>query len=216
MKYVNDLDALRAFLPPETISVLERHKEDGVPHDLAIEEQMTILFSDMRGFTELAEKFDPHQVYATINASLSLQTSIIRKHGGSINKFLGDGLLACFSGEDRGSNSLKCMVEMMKILPERDRKGELLPCKVGMSLHDGKVLLGLVGDESRRELTLIGDVVNTSARICGIAQPFQGLVTEDAMKNMPRDAAHKYCRFLNSVHFKGKAEPMNIFYLELN
>lgn len=213
MKDIDDLDALRAFLPPETIGMLERHK-NAIPRDLAIEEQMTILFSDMRGFTELAEKYDPHEVYASINASLSIQSGIVHRHGGSINKFLGDGLLACFSGEERGIRALNCLVEMLKTLPVRDGEGGLLPCKVGLGLHDGKVLLGLIGDESRRELTVIGDVVNTSARLCGIAQPFQGLVSEDAMNVMPSDEALKYCRFLNSIHFRGKAEPMNIFYIE--
>ncbi len=206
--------SLRPFLPPETLRMLEQHGAD-IPHDLAFEEQMTILFSDMRGFTELAEKFDPHDVYASINASLSIQTGIVHRHGGSINKFLGDGLLACFSGERRGEQALQCLIEMLKILPEREKVNGLLPCKVGFSLHDGKVLLGLVGDETRRELTVIGDVVNTAARLCGIAQPFQGLVTEESMRTMPKAMTKQYCRFLNSVHFKGKAEAMNIFYLEL-
>ena len=205
--------AFSAFLPAETIRMLEQYGSE-LPPDLAIEESMTILFSDMRGFTELAEKYDPRDVYASINASLSIQTGIVTKHGGSINKFLGDGLLACFSGDNRGEQALTCLLEMIKVLPEREKINGLLPCKVGFSLHDGKVLLGLVGDETRRELTVIGDVVNTAARLCGIAQPFQGLVTEESMKTMPKELTRQYCRFLNSVHFKGKGDSMNIFYLE--
>ena len=213
---MNDLSkpsSLDAFIPPETLKMLRQYG-DNIPQDLAFEEQMTILFSDMRGFTELAEKYDPHDVYASINASLSLQTGIVTKHGGSINKFLGDGLLACFSGDKRGEHSLNCLLEMLEVLSAREKEEGLLPCKVGFSLHDGKVLLGIVGDQTRRELTVIGDVVNTAARLCGIAQPFQGLVTEESMKTMPIEMSKQHCRFLNSVHFKGKVEPMNIFYLE--
>jgi len=205
--------AFSAFLPAETVRMLEKYGDE-LPKDLAFEESMTILFSDMRGFTELAEKYEPHQVYESINASLSIQTGIVTKHGGSINKFLGDGLLACFSGENRGEQALSCLLEMITVLPAREKTCGLLPCKVGFSLHDGKVLLGLVGDETRRELTVIGDVVNTAARLCGIAQPFQGLVTEESMKTMPKEMTKQHCRFLNSVHFKGKGDPMNIFYLE--
>lgn len=214
MDELNRVDSLRAFIPAETLRMLEQYDSE-MPHDLAFEEHMTILFSDMRGFTELAEKHEPHDVYASINASLSIQTRIVNKHGGSINKFLGDGLLACFSGDTRGDDALQCLLEMLVVLPEKEKSGDLLPCKVGFSLHDGKVLLGLVGDESRRELTVIGDVVNTAARLCGIAQPFQGLITEESRKTMPEKMVKKHCRFLNSVHFKGKSEPMNIFYLEL-
>jgi hypothetical protein len=57
-------------------------------------------------------------------------------------------------------------------------------------------------------------IVNKSHRLCGIAQPFQGLVTEESMNTMPEELAKQHCRFLNSVHFKGKGVPMNIFYLE--
>ena len=213
MNDITKLSSLDAFLPPETLTMLKQYGED-IPQDLAFEEQMTILFSDMRGFTELAEKFDPHDVYASINSSLSIQTGIVLKHGGSINKFLGDGLLACFSGDHRGEHALNCLLEMLEVLPVRESQGKHLPCRVGFSLHDGKVLLGLVGDQTRRELTVIGDVVNTAARLCGIAQPFQGLVTEESMKTMPKEMTKQYCRFLNAVHFKGKVEPMNIFYLE--
>jgi len=213
MNELNKPSSFDAFLPHETLKMLRQYG-DNVPHDLAFEEQMTILFSDMRGFTELAEKFDPHDVYASINASLSIQTGIVLKHGGSINKFLGDGLLACFSGEKRGEHALNCLLEMLKVLPVRENEEGHLPCKVGFSLHDGKVLLGLVGDQTRRELTVIGDVVNTAARLCGIAQPFQGLVTEESMKTMPKAMTKQHCRFLNAVHFKGKGEAMNIFYLE--
>lgn len=214
---MNDLikpSSLGAFLPPETLTMLKQYGDD-IPQDLAFEEQMTILFSDMRGFTELAEKYDPHDVYASINASLSIQTEIVLKHGGSINKFLGDGLLACFSGEQRGEHAIECLLEMLEVLPKREKAEGRLPCKVGFSLHDGKVLLGLVGGQTRRELTVIGDVVNTAARLCGIAQPFQGLVTEESMKTMPKEMTKQHCRFLNSVHLKGKGEPMNIFYLEV-
>jgi len=215
MKEVTKPAPVQAFLPPETLAMLEQYGSD-VPNDLALEEKMAILFSDMRGFTELAEKFDPHDVYASINASLSIQTGVVLKHGGSINKFLGDGLLACFSGDDRGEKALDCLLELLETLPSREKVNGLLPCKVGFSLHDGKVLLGLVGDETRRELTVIGDVVNTAARLCGIAQPFQGLVTEESMQTMSEAKRKQHCRFLNSVHFKGKGEAMNIFYLEID
>ncbi|MDX8395550.1 MAG: adenylate/guanylate cyclase domain-containing protein [Mariprofundaceae bacterium] len=204
---------LLSFLPPETVEMLKEYGDD-FPKDLAFEEQMTILFSDMRGFTELAEVNDPKCVYNTINASLEIQTQIVTKHGGSINKFLGDGLLACFSGPERGEHALQCLKELLEVLPGREKKNNLLPCRVGFGMHDGKVLYGLVGSKERKEFTVIGDVVNTAARLCGIAQPFQGLMTEESMKTLSEESAHKHCRFLNSVYFKGKRESMNIFYVE--
>jgi len=204
---------LESFLPAETVAMVQKYGEN-LPDDFAIEECMTILFSDMRGFTELAESYGAREVYATINASLNIQTSIIRKHGGSINKFLGDGLLACFSGEQRGEQALLCMVELMRELSAREETSSHLPCRVGFGMHDGRVLLGLLGDKHRKEFTVIGDVANTAARLCGVAQPFQGLMTESCMNIISRALSDKYCRYLNAIYFKGKRDGMNVFYVD--
>jgi len=210
---MHNLRNLESFLPAETVAVVQKYGEN-LPDDFAIEESMTILFSDMRGFTELAESYGAREVYATINASLNVQTQIILRHGGSINKFLGDGLLACFSGEKRGEQALLCMVELMRELSAREATSHHLPCRVGFGMHDGRVLLGLLGDKHRKEFTVIGDVANTAARLCGIAQPFQGLITEACMNLIPNALSEKYCRYLNAIYFKGKRDGMNVFYVD--
>jgi len=210
---MRDIPPMDRFLPSETVAMIEKYGDD-LPDGFACEEEMTILFSDMRGFTELAEAYEPHLVYSTINASLTFQAQAVMRHGGSVNKFLGDGLLACFSGEKRGEQSMRCLLELMMELPKREAESDKLPCRVGFGMHDGHVLLGLLGDETRKELTVIGDVVNTAARLCGVAQPFQGLLTEDYVKTVPADLVEKHVRFLNAIHFKGKRESMNVFYVD--
>ncbi|MDQ6967548.1 MAG: adenylate/guanylate cyclase domain-containing protein [Mariprofundaceae bacterium] len=211
---MKNIPPMRSFLPQETVAMIEKYGSD-LSGDLAFDQEMTILFSDMRGFTELAEKYEPREVYATINASLSMQTGIIMRHGGSINKFLGDGLLACFSGENRGEQALLCMLELITELQKSESSSDKLPCRVGFGMHDGHVLFGLLGDEMRKEFAVIGDVPNTAARLCGIAQPFQGLMTEACMRIIPDDLAKKYCRYLNSVYFKGKRDGMDVFYVDV-
>ncbi len=210
---MKNLPPMRSFLPPETVEMIEKYGSD-IPGDLAFDQEMTILFSDMRGFTELAEKSEPREVYATINASIAIQTRIIIRHGGSINKFLGDGLLACFSGENRGVQALHCLLELIDELKRHEEASDRLPCRIGFGMHDGHVLFGLLGDEMRKEFTVIGDVANTAARLCGIAQPFQGLMTEDCLRLMPKDLVKKHCRYLNSVYFKGKSSGMEVFYID--
>jgi len=203
---------IHMFLPPETVEMVI-HYGSNFPADLAFEEDMTVLFSDMRGFTELAERYAPREVYATINASLAAQTGIIRKHGGSVNKFLGDGLLACFSGDDSGEKGLAATIEMLTVLQELE--GRLLPCPVGFGLHSGPVLFGVLGDEERREFTVIGDVPNTAARLCGIANPFQALLTEEVVMSLPPAQSERYCTFLRAQVFKGKKKALNIYEVDL-
>jgi len=206
------LPPAHSFLPPETVNLLLQYGPD-FPMDLAIPETMCIVFSDMRGFTEMAENHDPREVYAAINASLAVQTRLVLSHGGSVNKFLGDGLLACFSGQDRVIRAARCVLEMSAALRERENKGAFLPCPVGFGVNDGKVLLGILGSRERREFTVLGDVVNTAARLCGIAAPFQALMTEAAMRELPEAMARRHCRFFQDVHFKGKFEPTRVYSL---
>lgn len=202
---------VQMFLPKETLEILKQYGAD-FPRNLALEHDMTILFSDMRDFTELAESYHPHEVYATINASLAIQVRVIHSHGGSVNKFLGDGLLACFSGERKSERALACVNELLHLLPENE--GKRLPCKVGFGLHSGKVLLGMLGDEQRWEFTVVGDVANTAARLCGIAKPFQALLTESVVGDLLTEESRKLCRYLHPQMFKGKKHTIDIYQLD--
>ena len=201
---------IEMFLPRETVALIDQYGAR-FPHDLALEQDMTIVFSDMRGFTELAEQFEPQEVYASINASLAIQVRSVHAFGGSVNKFLGDGLLACFSGENKSERALACVAELLRLLPERE--GLLLPCRVGFGINSGKVLFGVLGDEDRWEYTVVGDVANTAARLCGTAKPFQALLTEAVVADISPASKEQYCSFLGSQPFKGKKKPVDIYEL---
>ncbi|PJA32031.1 MAG: adenylate/guanylate cyclase domain-containing protein [Zetaproteobacteria bacterium CG_4_9_14_3_um_filter_53_7] len=199
---------IEMFLPRETVELIDRYGAR-FPHDLALEQDMTIVFSDMRGFTELAEQFKPRAVYASINASLAIQVRSIHAYGGSVNKFLGDGLLACFSGENKSERALACVAELLRLLPEHE--GVLLPCRVGFGINSGNVLFGVLGDEMRWEYTVVGDVANTAARLCGIAKPFQALLTGSVVADVSPASKEKYCSFLGPQQFKGKKQQVDIY-----
>ncbi len=202
--------SLSTFLPKETVQMLRTHTGD-LPQDLAFEEQMTILFSDMRGFTALSEQYKPRDVYQTINTSLALQTKIIHEFGGSINKFLGDGVLACFSGKNRSNRAFKCVQKLLFALEELDKNPKYLPCHVGFGLNDGSVLFGLMGDDTRREFTVIGDTVNTAARLCGIAEPFKALMTENFIHNITDESIKEEYAFVEKALFKGKRDAIRVY-----
>lgn len=207
------MNNMSSFLPPETVEMLSAIGPY-FPDQLAFDTEMTILFSDMRGFTQLSEQYDPRKVYAAINASLAIQTRLVLKHQGSVNKFLGDGLLACFSGADRSERAIQCVMEMLRVLQQRESEKVSLPTPVGFGINDGHVLLGLLGTAERREFTVIGDVVNTAARLCGIAEPFYALMTESAVRMLPEDLARKHCRMYCRKQFKGKISAMDVYRIE--
>ncbi len=199
-----------SFLPKETMEMVNNHVGD-LPQDLAFEQQMTIVFSDMRGFTALSEKYNPHKVYETINASLALQSKRIAEYGGSVNKFLGDGLLACFSGKDRSKRAFHCVQQLLIDLKKLDENEDYLPCHAGFGLNDGSVLFGLLGDNKRREFTVIGDTVNTAARLCGIAEPFKALMTQHFIDTLHDHEIENQYAFVERALFKGKREAIRIY-----
>jgi len=201
---------MSTFLPPETVEMLGSIGPE-FPEKLAFETEMTIVFSDMRGFTELSELHEAKKVYAAINASLAIQTRLVLKHHGSVNKFLGDGLLACFSGEDRNERAVRCVIEMLHVLQQHEAANRSLPSPIGFGVNEGMVLLGLLGTAERREFTVIGDVVNTAARLCGIAEPFYALITEAVMDRLPTAMAAHHCRLYCTKMFKGKTRPVHVY-----
>ncbi len=132
---------------------------DGGIVPAAAEMDVTILFLDIRGFTALADGADPQEVVDTLNRFFELAVPVVTRHGGQVDKFIGDGLLAVFGapieGDDHADNAMRAALEI-------DRRTELA---VGIGVHTGRVVVGNVGGGGRLDFTVIGDVVNTAARI---------------------------------------------------
>ncbi|RMH50302.1 MAG: adenylate/guanylate cyclase domain-containing protein [Zetaproteobacteria bacterium] len=202
---------ISSFLPAETVDMMMHYGGD-LPRDFAVEEQMTVLFTDLRKFTQFSEEHDPHRIYETLNASISLQTRIVARHHGSVNKFLGDGILAIFAGEERTANACRCMVDMARELPQIKREdADYQSCGVGFGMQDGKVLYCLLGDEHRREFTVIGDVPNTAARLCGSANAFEGLMTEECVRRLPEALVADHVAFYREMRLRGKRRPVRVY-----
>lgn len=133
---------------------------------------VTVLFADIRGFTKLAETMDPGKLVTHLNEYFQAMVTIIFENGGTLDKFMGDGLLAYFGGYSEGENNAQsavtCSIAMLNRLAElntlRSSRGEP-EFMVGIGIHSGPAVLGDVGSTERRDYTVIGDTVNLSARI---------------------------------------------------
>jgi len=205
---------ISSFLPAETVDMMMQYGGD-LPKDFAVEEQMTVLFTDLRKFTQFSEEHDPRRIYETLNASIACQTKIVAKNHGSINKFLGDGILAIFAGDDRTTNACNCMLDLARDLPTvKQNDVDYQQCGVGFGMQDGKVLYCLLGDENRREFTVIGDVPNTAARLCGSATAFEGLMTEECMQRLPDDLARESVVFFKEMQLRGKRKPTKVYRIQ--
>jgi len=150
-----------------------------------VSQTITILFADIRGFTRISEHAAPEKIVNLLNRYFSAMTDIIFAHGGTLDKYLGDGLMALFGAPtttpDDASNALNAAVAMQRRLLgiNRELRDEGFPeIGVGMGMHTGEVIVGYIGSERRSEYTAIGDTVNTSSRLESNARGGEILISD--------------------------------------
>ncbi|MDQ2746808.1 MAG: FHA domain-containing protein [Acidobacteriota bacterium] len=150
-----------------------------------VNQTVTILFADIRGFTAFAEREKPEKVVGLLNRYFSLMSEIIFAHGGTLDKYIGDGLMAIFgapnaSPED-AKNALKAAITMQNqlLILNRELEAEKYPrLKIGIGLHTGEAVIGYIGSDRRSEYTAIGDTVNLASRLESNALGGQILASE--------------------------------------
>lgn len=126
--------------------------------------QVTLLYVDVRGFTSFAERAEPEAVVALLNQVLAIEIEAVRGSAGDVDKMIGDALLARFAGDGRQRRALAAAAAILDGV-----RGANLPRAVGIGVHDGTVIAGAIGPEERQDFTVIGDAVNTAARLCAAA-----------------------------------------------
>ncbi len=150
-----------------------------------VNQLITVLFADVRGFTRLAEHTAPEQVVGLLNRYFSAMTEIIFAYGGTLDKYIGDGLMALFGAPtatpEDAAHAVQAAVEMQRQMRHTNtdlRAAGLPEISIGVGLHTGEATVGYVGSERRTEYTAIGDTVNLASRLESNAQPGQILISE--------------------------------------
>ncbi|MBX7058422.1 MAG: adenylate/guanylate cyclase domain-containing protein [Leptospirales bacterium] len=135
-------------------------------------QQVTALFADLRGFTAMSEKMSPEDVVSLLNGYLERMVAVIFAHGGTLDKFLGDGILAYFGAplirEDHALRAARCAMDMHQALEQLNKEraaSGLAALQIGIGLNSGAALVGDIGPATRREFTVVGDTINLASRI---------------------------------------------------
>jgi adenylate cyclase len=205
--------AFRRFIPFEFLEFLGKKEISEVSLGQNVEEEMSVMFSDIRSFTILSEAMTPHETFDFINAYLQRIVPTVKDYGGFIDKFMGDSIMALFPNE--AGDALRAAVEMQQAITdyneERAVRGEVL-IRAGIGLHTGSLMLGIIGDEERLESTVISDAVNLASRVEKLNKFFGTsiLITDGTFKNIRDPLGFQY-RFLGRVKVKGKSESSSIF-----
>lgn len=163
--------------------------------------EATILFSDIRGFTDFCENEAPERVVEFLNQSLGVVIDAVRQQGGDVDKLIGDAVLAHFQGENAADRALKAAQEAL-----RQIKSAQLAKQTGIGIYSGGVVIGTIGAANRKDFTVIGDSVNVASRLCSAAKGGEIVIDEKSLASCD----FKGTSHLETINVKGRKDPLNI------
>jgi len=215
--FVNDIvtynKAYHRFVPEEFLKFLNKENIKEVRLGDQVEKDMTVMFSDIIGFTTLSEKLTPAENFNFINSYLSLVGPSVRQNSGFIDKYIGDSIMALYPNTP--DDALKTALEILVILNDFNRdlvtKGHN-PIGAGFGIHTGRLMLGILGEKERVDSTVISDNVNLTSRLEGLTRKFASaiIISGDSYNKLRRKDLY-IVRNLGSAKVKGKEDSVRIY-----
>lgn len=207
------------YLSPQVVSTLLDEENRGkLQKQLSGQKQTaTILYSDIRGFTEISERLRPEDVVALLNEYFPAMTAIVHRRGGYLDKFIGDAVMAVFSApfpqDEDPWLAVQAGLEMQRAVAELGKRWEREgrpSFQIGIGINTGEVVLGNIGGERKKDYTVIGDSVNVASRLCAAATGGQILISE-ATHERVKDRVNVHS--LGAIPVKGKTVPIQTYSL---
>ena len=207
--------ALERFLSPEVVEMVAAHPQEVKLG--GVSQKVTILFADIRNFTSLSETLPPERIVEILNEYFTRVTDVIFDYGGTLDKYLGDGVMAVFGapiskGNDAAS-AVRSAIAIQRLVSEmnRDAGARGWPCLgVGIGVNTGVVTAGNIGSPRRIDYTVIGDPVNVASRLMANARAGQTLISEDTARDLGPAPGFQLER-LAPLLVKGKSQPLSVF-----
>ncbi|TGM96430.1 adenylate/guanylate cyclase domain-containing protein [Leptospira yasudae] len=209
-------EAYSRFVPKELLSLLSKRSILETQLADQTEGLMTVMFSDIRGFTTLSETMTPNENFRFINDYLGMIAPVIKEHHGFIDKFIGDAIMAIFPSraEDAVEASLAMMRALRRFNELRKEKNQD-PIDIGIGIHTGHLMLGIIGHENRMEGTVIGDSVNLASRVEGLTKEFKcSIIASEVTIASLKDKDQFQHEFLDEVKVKGKSQAVKVYKIE--
>lgn len=180
--------------------------------------EITVLFSDIRGFTTISETTPPEKVVEMLNVHFSHMADIILRHNGTIDKYIGDAIMAFWGApvrtEDHAEQAVRAAVEMLQELDAVNRelktKGLDMEVRIGIGINTGTATIGEIGSEKKKNYTIVGDAVNLASRLESITKEYRSpLIYSEYTHEKVKDVIEG--KVLGNVKVKGREQPVNIY-----
>ena len=206
-------EALKAYLPPQVADLILA--SDGAANLAGTLQQITVLFADIRGFTRIAEQMDAREVVQLLNEFFTAMSAVIFHCGGTVDKFIGDCVMALFgapvpsarSADDALAAAIAMQKRAMQLNAHRAALG-LREFHIGIGLHTGPAVVGNIGSADRVQYTAIGDTVNVASRLVSRAEPGRIIVSEDFRNAL---SAPGELGLIGEAELKGRQSRLNIY-----
>jgi adenylate cyclase len=211
------MQTINAFKRTMDPRVVEKLVQQGMTMETMQGESriVTVLFSDIRGFTSLSEKHSAEEVVSLLNRYFSMQVDTIFKHGGTLDKFIGDAIMAFWGAPtddpEHACRAINAALEMTKNLKQfqQELKAEGIEFDIGIGLHTGNAVVGFIGSDTRKDYTIIGDTVNLASRLEGLTKGIARVLISEETRN------HCQNRFVFKDHgahqVKGREEAVHAY-----
>jgi adenylate cyclase len=200
---------LMKFVSRGTVSAIRAADSSGISRSGA-RRPAAMMFSDIRGYTAFAETVDPEVVVEMLNSYLDTQTAIVESHGGDVDKFIADELVAVFLGEGMERRAVASALDIQEAMAGLLREHPEWDLHVGIGISAGEVVMGAMGARERMDFTVLGDPVNLASRLCDAAPPRSILVSEPVRIAVAGDP-ELVLEPLEPIRIKGKRELVPVF-----
>lgn len=207
------LEAFARFVPQEFLQALEKVDIAAVKLGDSVKLNLAILFSDIRSFTTLSEKMSPEQCFRFLNSYLKRMNPYVWENEGFIDKYIGDAIMALFP---KGTSfAISAAVAMLSHIPVYNSQRTYYgypPIGIGIGIHTGPVMLGVIGHERFMQGTAVSDAVNLASRLQELTKIYgvSLVVSNDALFDL-KDPNRFSCRFLDKLRLRGKAEAVSVY-----
>ncbi len=210
-KQVQLTEAYQRFVPEQLLESLDKKSILDVQLGNQVQKEMTILFSDIRSFTNISEQLEPAENFKFVNDYLAAVVPSIRKYDGYVDKYIGDAIMALFTKKSSDAvNSAIDMLSKLEILNKKRVKDNLPNISIGIGINSGSVMLGTLGVADRMEGSVISDTVNLSARLEELTKYYKVplIISSDTEKMLPGSIMR---REIDEIEVKGKTNKVRIF-----
>ena len=205
--------ATQRFVPNEFIQSLGKSSLTEVKLGDLVEKEVSVLFSDIRDYTSLSEAMTPEENFKFVSSYMRRMGPVIQDHHGFVNQYLGDGIMAIFQrSPDDGLKAAIGMQQVMTEYNEQRRAENRREIKIGIGLHTGSLIMGIIGDKRRADAATISDTVNSASRMEGLTKGFGSkiLISEVTLQKLAHPEEFKL-RYLGKVKVKGKKNMIGLY-----